>query len=439
MKRRIGWIVMGILLLALSLTACGGLADQTPTGEPTRVGGAETAIPATDAPVTTDPTTEAATDAPTEDVAATEAPAEATTTSAPSLNELTIDVELVADGLNLPVGLANAEDGSGRLFVLEKAGVIRIIQDGVVQDGPFLDISDRVGSSGSEQGLLGLAFHPNYTENGFFFVDYTDRNGDTVVSRFSVTDDPSAADPASEEVVLTQNQPARNHNGGELAFGPDGYLYIGLGDGGGAGDTYGNGQNLQSWLGTLLRIDVDELPYSVPADNPFVGSADALDEIWAYGLRNPWRFSFDRATGDLYIADVGQNIYEEVDYQPAESTGGENYGWPILEGFHCFATANCDASGYVQPVAEYSHDLGCSITGGYVYRGQAYPALNGVYLYSDYCSGRVWGLVQSADGSWQSAQLLETNASVASFGEDEAGEVYFTDIAGGAVYRVTVR
>jgi glucose/arabinose dehydrogenase len=335
--------------------------------------------------------------------------------------------------------LANAGDGSGRLFIVEKQGTIRIFRDGALLSTPFLDITDRVGSSASEQGLLGLAFHPDYTSNGFFFVNYTNRQGDTVVSRFSVSpNNPDRAEPDSEVNVLTIGQPARNHNGGNLAFGPDGYLYIGMGDGGGAGDTFGNGQNRQSLLGKMLRIDVDELPYLIPPDNPFVAASNTRPEIWAWGLRNPWRFSFDRLTGDLYIADVGQDAYEEVNYQPAESSGGENYGWPVMEGFHCYGGGLCSEEGLTLPVAEYDHSAGCSITGGYVYRGQQYPALSGVYLFSDYCSGTLWGMAQTADGSWEVAALGQAGINPSSFGEDEAGELYILDLSGGALYQIIV-
>jgi glucose/arabinose dehydrogenase len=302
-----------------------------------------------------------------------------------------VGLQPVASGLERPVGIANAGDGSGRLFILEQVGRIRIVRDGELLSSPFLDISGRVGSSASEQGLLGLAFHPGYAENGLFFVNYTDQQGDTVVARFSVSADPNRADPASEAQILTLPQPAGNHNGGHLAFGPDGYLYVGTGDGGGAGDQYGNGQNGGTLLGAMLRLDVDGAqPYLIPAGNPFVDNPAVRDEIWALGLRNPWRYSFDRLTGDLYIADVGQNQYEEVNYQPADAPGGLNYGWPIMEGMHCFpADRDCARAGLTQPVVEYQHAQGCSVTGGYVYRGQEFPALTGIYLFGDFCSGRI--------------------------------------------------
>jgi glucose/arabinose dehydrogenase len=353
---------------------------------------------------------------------------------------LQVLLEVSGEGFKAPVGFAHAGDGSGRLFVVEKEGAIRILLDGMRVETPFLDIRERVGAGSSEQGLLGLAFAPDYAVTGFFFVNYTDRNGDTIVSRFRVTADPDLADPASEEVVLRVDQPAGNHNGGHLAFGPDGYLYIGLGDGGGAGDIYGNGQNTHTLLGAMLRLDVSELPYRIPADNPFAGNPDVLDEIWAYGLRNPWLYSFDRLTGDLYIADVGQNAYEEINVQPASSAGGENYGWPIMEGLHCFLTpGGCDQTGLTLPVAEYSHASGCSVTGGYVYRGASYPALYGVYIFGDFCSGHIWGLAARPDGSWLADELAQASISLSAFGEGEDGELYLADMNGGIIYHLVLQ
>jgi len=348
----------------------------------------------------------------------------------------------VVGGLDTPVGIANAGDGSGRLFVPEKVGRIRLVRAGALIAEPFLDITDRVGSSNNEQGLLGLAFHPEYAQRGTFFVNYTNRQGSTVVSRFSVTGNPDRADPASEMILLTLEQPASNHNGGHLAFGPDGALYIGTGDGGASGDRFGNGQNGQTLLGAMLRLDVDGgEPYAIPADNPFVGNPAVRDEIWAIGLRNPWRYSFDRLTGDLYTADVGQNMYEEINFQSAGDAGGHNYGWPIMEGFHCFpADQTCDMEGLTQPVREYDHGQGCSVTGGYVYRGQAYSFLNGVYLFGDYCSGRIWGMARTGTtGDWQVSQLAQASVRISSFGEDEAGELYLVDMAGGQLFRIAAR
>lgn len=365
------------------------------------------------------------------------------------------------NGLNQPLHVTHAGDGSGRLFVVEKAGVIRIVQNDALLPTPFLTIADRVGSSGGEQGLFSVAFPPDYANKGYFYVDYTDVNGDTIISRFYITADPDVADPASEQVILTIDQPYANHNGGQLAFGPDGYLYIGMGDGGSAGDPAGNAQNPATLLGTILRIDVEPappvapvftpthwiylslvlsqngnsgLPYTIPPTNPFTQTTGYRAEIWAWGLRNPWRFAFDRATGDLYIGDVGQNNYEEIDFQPAASDGGENYGWAIMEGNHCYPSDPCDETGLVRPVAEYDHSLGCSVTGGVVYRGTA-SALQGIYFYSDYCSGRIWGLAQET-ASWSTQLLTTTGLAISSFGEDEAGNVYVTDFWNGAVYQI---
>ncbi len=344
---------------------------------------------------------------------------------------------LIVSGLDRPVGLTHAEDGSGRVFVIEKRGDIRLIKGASLGSTPFLDIQDRVGSQGSEQGLLGLVFDPQYTQNGFFYVNYTDLSGDTNISRFSVTkQNPDLADPGSEIVLLHVNQPFPNHNGGGLAFGPDGFLYIGLGDGGSEGDPLRTGQSLDTLLGKMLRIDVSKgEAYSIPPDNPFVNGG-GKPEIWAYGLRNPWRFSFDRQTGDLYIGDVGQNTWEEVDFLPKGSPGGANFGWSYREGMHPYQDTPPQGITLVEPVAEYSHDEGgCSTTGGYVYRGQALPAWQGIYLFGDYCSGKVWGLQREANGQWMRSLLFQTNAHITSFGEDEVGELYLTDDLGG-VYRL---
>lgn len=335
----------------------------------------------------------------------------------------------IASGLERPVDIQHA--GDGRLFIIEKAGRIRILQNVELVDVPFLDISDRVGSRANEQGLLGLAFHPRYAENGQFFVNYTDRDGDTVIARFQATADPNIADPSSEVVLLRAKQPHENHNGGALAFGPDGYLYIGLGDGGLWDDPHGNGQNLDTFLGKLLRLDVDSAePYAIPPDNPF-GS-----EIWAYGLRNPWRISFDPASGDLYIGDVGQNQWEEIDFIAAGTPGGMNFGWNYFEGTHTFDGTPPQGAQLVPPVAEYNHSLGCSVTGGYVYRG-AMPEWAGIYFYGDYCTETVWGLIRSDEG-WQTEILFGAGGNITSFGQDGSGEVYIaTD--GGQILRLALR
>jgi glucose/arabinose dehydrogenase len=339
----------------------------------------------------------------------------------------------VASGLQAPLAIANAGDGSGRLFIAEQAGRIRIIQDGKLLDKPFLDISDRVGANSSERGLLGLAFHPNYKQNGYFYVNYTDQNGNTVIARFQVTSAANVADPASEKKLLGVQQPFANHNGGSVVFGPDGYLYLGLGDGGSQGDPYGNGQSTNTLLGKILRLDVDHgEPYAIPTGNPFAAGG-GNPEIWAYGLRNPWRFSFDAAGGDLYIGDVGQSLWEEIDYLPAGSPGGPNFGWNAMEGTHPYKGR--DSASFIAPVIDYSHAGGnCAVTGGYVYRGAALPEWNGVYVYGDYCTGIVWGLLKGTSG-WQSAHLFDTGMSISTFGTDEQGELYLAWYGGG-IYRL---
>ena len=348
--------------------------------------------------------------------------------------------QLLISGLSRPVDLAGPQDFPGKLFVLEQAGVIRIIQDGVILPEPFLDIRDRVGSGGNEQGLLGIAFHPQFIKNGYFYVNYTDKQGNTVIARFSATldDNPNLrADPASESILLQVDQPYANHNGGQLVFGPDGYLWIGLGDGGGQGDPNGNGQSSQSLLGKILRIDVDQgNPYAIPEDNPYANGG-GLPEIWAIGLRNPWRFSFDRLTGDLFIGDVGQNSWEEIDYLPAGYVSTPvNFGWNRREGSHPYSDqANDDTTGLINPIFEYSHDSGCSVTGGFVYRGVDLPDLHGVYLFGDYCSGLVWGSVPKGQNSWDTRILFSTGYQIASFGEDQNGEIYLLDLNGN-VYRL---
>jgi len=337
---------------------------------------------------------------------------------------------LVSDGLLRPVDIQHAGDGSGRLFIVEQAGRIRILQNGKLLPLPFLDIRERVGSQGNEQGLLGLAFHPHFGENGYFYVNYTDRRGDTVIARFQVMADPNLADANSEKILLKVNQPFPNHNGGVLTFGPDGYLYAGLGDGGSAGDPFNNAQKTTTLLGKILRLDVDGGdPYRIPPENPFG------NEIWAYGLRNPWRISFDRQTGDLWIGDVGQNAWEEIDFLPAGAPSAANFGWSLLEGTHPY---NGDLqAGLILPVFEYPHEMdrgGCSVTGGYVYRGAALPEWQGIYLFGDYCTGFVWGLIRSVSG-WQAEVLFDTPFNISTFGVDQAGEVYLADLQG-AVYRL---
>jgi glucose/arabinose dehydrogenase len=356
---------------------------------------------------------------------------------------LKVAFETVVDGLDSPLAVVSAGDGSGRIFVVQQGGQVRIVRDGSLVANPFLDISARI-TSGGERGLLGLAFHPNFPTDPRLFVNYTDANGDTQVSSFTVDPGrPDAADGNSEVKLLHIAQPFPNHNGGAVVFGPDGYLYISTGDGGSGGDPLGNGQSLKTMLGKILRIDVDHtdanLPYAIPPANPFVGTANALPEIFLYGLRNPWRISFDRATGDLWIGDVGQGAWEEVDVARA-GTAGENYGWNTMEGNHCFSPADgCRMTGLTPPVAEYSHESGCTVIGGDVYRGSAQPALAGGYLFGDYCSGTVWAIDPTTDALRDPTVVLESSASISSFGEDEAGELYATDIGGGKLLRVTAR
>lgn len=346
---------------------------------------------------------------------------------------------LVADGFRRPLYATHAGDGSNRIFLVEQVGKIWILRDGRLLPQPFLDIQDIISPGAitqafSEQGLLGLAFHPDYRDNGEFFVSYTDRQGSTVIARYQAdASNMELADATSGQTLFQLRQPYANHNGGHIEFGPDGYLYIALGDGGAANDPLGAGQNRQLLLGSILRIDVDgAAPYAIPPDNPFVDDAAARDEIWAYGLRNVWRFSFDRMTGDMFIADVGQNQWEEINFQSADSAGGENYGWNVWEGAHIFAGGY--APDHVPPIHEYSHALGCSVTGGVIYRGAAIAELRAVYLFGDWCSGRIWGLWRDGDLVWRANELMNTEIPVSSFGEDEAGEVYLVDYEG-ALYR----
>jgi len=352
-----------------------------------------------------------------------------------------IQARLIVNGLSQPVDLQSAPGDTNRLFIVEKPGLIRVFQGGALLSRPFLDISSRV-SNGTEQGLLGLTFHPQFATNRRFYVDYTDGNGDTRVVEFLADAGLDSASATEREILLVA-QPAANHNGGQLAFGPEGYLYVALGDGGGAGGTYHNGQNLGSLLAKLLRLNVDMgSPYSVPPDNPFVGQTGAKEETWDYGLRNPWRFSFDRLTGDIYIGDVGQDLYEEVDYEPHQA-GGKNYGWSIMEGFHCYNASTCNKAGLTLPVAEYAHSDGCSITGGYIYRGSEIPELNGVYFYGDYCTGIVRSFkidqgnaVNAQD--WTSTLRTQSGGrmeQLSSFGQDARGELYLVLLTG-EVYQI---
>ncbi|MGM0367793.1 MAG: PQQ-dependent sugar dehydrogenase [Actinomycetota bacterium] len=337
-----------------------------------------------------------------------------------------------------PLDFQIAGDGSGRMFIVEKSGRISAV-DGNAESELFLDISDQVNDSGGEEGLLGLAFHPDFKKNGYFFVNYTNNNG-TVVSRFkTIEGNPDKADPESEEIVITFDQPYSNHNGGKLAFGPDGYLYISTGDGGGAGDPQGNAQNPGTLLGKILRIDIDNQQtghsYAIPPDNPFAGNSEGRrEEIYAYGLRNPWRFSFDPVTGNLWAADVGQNKIEEIDLIEK----GGNYGWNIMEGSQCFnPPSGCDTKGLTLPIYEYEHPLGKSITGGYVYRGNRLPILQGIYIYADFVTGYIWGLAYNEGEEARNFTLAETNLNISSFGIDENQELYLTAFDGN-IYKLTL-
>ena len=340
--------------------------------------------------------------------------------------------ETVVSGLSAPVFLTAPADDD-RLFVVEQAGRVRIIDGGQLAATPFLDIRDRVGSGG-ERGLLSVAFHPDYASNGRFFVNYTDNGGSTRIEEYTVTGDPDVADPASDRTLLTVDQPYSNHNGGLIAFGPDGYLWIGMGDGGSGGDPLGHGQNASSLLGAMLRIDVDGgAPYAVPPDNPFAAGVDGAPEVWAIGLRNPWRYAFD--ADRLYIADVGQNAWEEVHVEAVDAPG-LNYGWNIMEGDHCYQAQSCDQTGLERPVHEYSHDEGCSITGGYVYRGDALPELQGHYFYGDFCGGWVRSFrYDGASATDHRSYDLGSLGNILSFGKDAAGEIYVLT-GTGTVYRL---
>jgi len=373
----------------------------------------------------------------------------------------------VADGLFEPVNVVAPNDGSGRIFVLERGGRVRIVQDGQLLEEPFLDISGDVEYQFLEEGLLGMAFHPDYANNGLFYVNYTNllRSGDVVTVQYGTSaDDPNKADTSNPIIISTREQPYPNHIGGDIVFGPDGYLYIGHGDGGLEGDPLDAGQDLTTHLGKMLRIDVSPAvtkatggdpgfavvggqAYVIPSDNPFTQGDILIDlfrgtdeddfaelhpkarpEIWAYGLRNPWQFSFDRETGDLWISDVGQNFWEEINMQPADSAGGINYGWKFLQGSHCFpdsANPDCPKVGTL-PVAEYEHSIGCTVVGGSVYRGADYQNLTGIYFAGDYCQGRLWGIAPDDTGAWQMQELLHTSLLLTGSGEDEAGNIYFT-------------
>ena len=359
------------------------------------------------------------------------------------ITNINLELERVIAGLDKPVAVTHAGDDSGRLFVGLQQGQIMIYDGTNVLSTPFLDISPFVFpvSPDGREGLLSVAFHPQYATNGFLFVSYINNTRQIVIARYSVSsNDANIANESSELILLTVSEPPGDHYGGQLAFGPDGYLYVGIGDGGEDGVVEPTARDLGTLLGKVLRIDVNNgTPYGIPPDNPFVTDSQARHEIWAFGLRNPWRFSFDRLTGDLYIADVGEATYEEVNFQPANSAGGQDYGWNVMEGAHCYNGDACDPTGLVLPLAEYDHSEGCAITGGQVYRGQRYTMLRGVYLYADFCSGRIWGLKRNG-ALLQNALLLDTApSSISTFGDDETGNVYLADHVTGDIYLVKTR
>lgn len=359
----------------------------------------------------------------------------------PAPGESGVSTRVAATGFSSPTTIAAIQGSTDtRLFIVEQAGTIRsVIPFESSQPEMFLDIRNKI-QAGGEMGLLGLAFHPHYDQNGFVFINYTDKENNTVVSRYHIPEGSTAVDPDSEKIVFTVTQPYDNHNGGDLAFGSDGFLYVTLGDGGRAGDPDNRAQNKDSFFGKILRVNVDtNEPYTVPDSNPFVGQANAKSEIWAYGLRNPWRISFDSATGDLYIADVGQGNMEEIDFQPAHSKGGINYGWRCFEGTREYNNQGCEgADGYEVPIVEYDHSDGrCSVTGGYVYRGETYPALKGKYFYGDFCGGQIFSAKK--EGSiWKQTLEAETQYSISAFGQATDGELYFADYKDGGIYRVEV-
>lgn len=356
-----------------------------------------------------------------------------------------LTTQLVASGYSSPIFVTYAPGDTTRLFVVEKGGIIKIIKNGTPLATPFLDIDSIVNSVSSEQGLLGLAFDPNYATNGRFFVSYTGNvGGESIIARYGVSANPDIANATAQLKVITVAQPFANHNGGMIAFSPiDGYLYIALGDGGSGGDPQNRAQNLDSLLGKMLRLDVSgAVAYTIPPDNPFIGLIPGRDEIWAYGYRNPWRFSFDRQNGDMWIADVGQGNIEEVDFEPSSSDGGVNYGWRLKEGFNCFNPGSgCDPGGVLtDPITQYFHDGGkCSITGGYIYRGCAIPDLQGSYFYGDYCTGEIWSIRYNGsavvDSVYRDAAIGQPGFALVSFGEDALGELYIVRISG-SIYKI---
>jgi glucose/arabinose dehydrogenase len=364
-----------------------------------------------------------------------------TTNPPPPSGTPTIALTPFVSGLSTPVDFQTPDDGSGRIFIVQQSGTIRIVSGGSLLPTPFLDISSRINFDGGEQGLLGLAFHPSYSQNKRFYLNYDRLSGSqiqTVIAEYQLTADPNAADPASERILLTVNQPFSNHKAGQMAFGPDGFLYIAFGDGGSGGDPMGNGQNRGTLLGKVARIGVDPpftsgLQYVIPADNPFVGTTDR-GEIWAYGFRNPWRFSFEKGGTRLFVADVGQDKFEEIDLVQK----GLNYGWNTMEGSHCFTPATgCNMTGLTLPIVDYDHSEGVTVIGGYVYHGTAISSLAGAYIFGDFSNGKIWELTESS-GTWTRTQLLNSGKNMSAFGQDAAGELYVVDYSG-SVFKITAQ
>jgi glucose/arabinose dehydrogenase len=429
-----------ISLLGIALLFAAACSNQPATPSATHSGLTSIASPATATAGTNEqPSAASVTASPSPSPSAVP-----TQTVSPTLPAIQIGLTRVLAGLDNPVAISSA--GGSRLFVVQQTGKIVIVQAGAVA-GTFLDISSRISCCG-ERGLLGLAFHPQYASNGRFFVRYTDTAGDVRISEFHIGANPNAADPGSEKVLLTIPHPSfANHNGGVIAFGPDGYLYIGTGDGGSGGDPNNHGQSLSTLLGKLLRIGVDNVPagatYAIPAGNPFAGRAGLEPEIFAYGLRNPYSFSFDRQTGDLWIGDVGQDLWEEVDRATAASGGGrgDNFGWSMMEAAHCYKPATgCDGNGKVVPLAEYAHgandSIGCAIIGGFVYRGTANPALAGRYFFGDNCSGNIWDVTAAGPASQSPQLLLSSGVHITGWGQGADGELYLVASNGGLYHLV---
>lgn len=432
------WALLGLLLLAACGEVNAGVIQASQTAFLPDASSTNTVSPT---PPSTPPTvtpqaplTENSAPPPATQDSGTPTPADVITL--PDLQAFTWQV--VADGFDQPVALLDAMDGSGRLFVVERSGLVRILQDGDVLPTPFLNLQDQIGMTGSTSaGVLGMAFHPDFSENGLFFIHYTNSSGQSVIARFQATADLSSGDPITERRLLEIDYPIGEHKGGDLVFGPDGYLYISIGDGGGPGngDQAGNAQNPETLLGSILRIDVDgEDPYAIPPVNPFA-SGGGRPEIWVYGLRNSWRFSFDRLTGDLFIADVGENAWEEINFLPAGTGGGSNFGWNYFEGTHRYQGQPPPGLMLIEPIFQYDHNQGCSIVGGVVYRGQALPEWQGIYLYGDYCQGHVWALLRHPDGSLENQLHEKVPAYITAFGQDQAGEVYLVDI-GGEIFKL---